>query len=218
MDDYARARRNMVEGQLRPNRVDDPRVVAAFETVPREAFLPKRLRPVAYNDEDIDLGGGRHLIEPMTLARMVQYAHPAKDDAAMVLGCDTGYAAAILARLTTTVFLLAPDAEAQATFDRLLEEMEIGNVVTQVGDARDGLAEQGPFNLILLAGSVPEVPDALLRQLDDGGRLAAVVQPEGRPGKVTIVTRVGDSHGHVTPFDAAIPPLSSFQRTPGFVF
>ncbi|MCB1885689.1 MAG: protein-L-isoaspartate O-methyltransferase [Geminicoccaceae bacterium] len=217
MNDYALARRNMIEGQLRPNRVDDPRVVAAFEAVPRELFLPKKLQPVAYNDEDVRLGGGRHLIEPLALARMVQYGGARPDDVALVLGCDTGYAAAILARLVATVFLVVDDESARAAAEGLLEGLEVGNVVVQIADPRGGLKEQGPFDLILLAGSVPEVPEDLLGQLEEGGRLVAVVQPH-RLGRITIVTKVGAGFGRQTPFDAAIPAMPQFCREPGFVF
>ena len=217
MNDHAQARRNMIEGQLRPSRIDDPRVIAAFEAVPRELFLPKKLRAVAYNDEDVRLSGGRHLIEPLALARMVQYGGAGPDDVALVLGCDTGYAAAILARLVATVFLVAEDETARAAAEGLLESLEIGNVVVQVADPKEGLREHGPFDLILLAGSVPDMPDALAGQLEERGRLVAVVQPE-HLGRLTIVTKVGGGLGRQTPFDAAIPPMHCFAREPGFVF
>jgi len=217
MTDFAEARRNMVENQLRPNSVDDPRVLEAMGTVPRERFVPKRLRAVAYHDEDIDLGEGRHVIEPRALGRALECLALEKEDVALVMGCDTGYAAAVLARLVATVFLLVPDAERAARIESLLEELGCANVVVQVGDPREGHSDQAPFNVILIAGSVSEIPERLLGQLDEGGRLACVVQP-GRIGKLTIVTRVGDAYGRVTPYDACVPPVPELVAEPSFTF
>src|SRR4051794_27442720 len=102
MTDYARQRLAMLENQLRPNRIDDPRVLSVMGELPRELFCPTSLRGVAYSDEDIDLGDGRRLIEPLALARMIQVATPQQADVALVIGCDTGYAAAVLSRLVAT--------------------------------------------------------------------------------------------------------------------
>lgn len=217
MTDFAAARANMVENQLRPSNVDDRRILDAFLEVPRESFLPKRLRSVAYNDEDLDLGNGRHLIEPLVLGRMLQVSRPSVEEVALVVGCDTGYAAAILSKLVATVFLLAPDAEAATLIEAVLDELDCNNVVVQSGRATEGLPVQAPFNLILLAGSVPALPPALKAQLDDRGRLVGVVQNE-RFGKLTLVTRVGDAHGITTPFDAWIPPVTGLQPEESFVF
>ena len=217
MTDFAAARANMVENQLRPSNVDDRRILDAFLEVPRESFLPKRLRSVAYNDEDLDLGNGRHLIEPLVLGRMLQVSQPSIEEVALVVGCDTGYAAAILSKLVATVFLLAPDAEAAASIEAVLDELDCNNVVVQSARAAEGLPAQAPFNLILLAGSVPVMPPALIAQLDDRGRLVGVVQNE-RFGKLTLLTRVGDAHGITTPFDAWIPPVTGLRPEESFVF
>lgn len=217
MSDFATARANMVENQLRPSNVEDPRVLAAFLDVPREIFLPKRLRPVAYNDEDLDLGNGRHLIEPLVLGRMLQACRPAAGEVALVIGCDTGYAAAVLSKLVTTVFLLVPAGASAAPIEALLDEFGYDNVVVQPGRAAEGLPGQAPFNLILLAGSVETLPAALPAQLDDRGRLVAVVR-RGRAGKLTVSTRIAGAHGTVEPFDAWTPPLPELQPAAGFEF
>jgi protein-L-isoaspartate(D-aspartate) O-methyltransferase len=217
MSDYATARENMVENQLRPSGVDEPSVLAAFREVPREIFVPARLRPVAYQDEDIDLGGGRHLIEPLVLGRLLQASRPMGGEVALVVGCDTGYAAAMLSKLVATVFLLVPDADAVQPIEARFDEFGFDNIVVQVGRAADGLAKQAPFNLILLAGSVAEAPPSLLEQLDEGGRLAAVVQP-GRAGKVTVLTRVGSAFGRLQPFDAYTLPIPELVAEESFRF
>jgi protein-L-isoaspartate(D-aspartate) O-methyltransferase len=217
MTDYTRARENMVENQLRPSSVVDPRIIEAFRTVPREIFLPARLRPVAYQDEDIDLGNGRHLIEPLVLGRLLQASEPEPEEVGLVVGCDTGYAAAVLSKLVATVFLLVPDVALVPVIETRFDEFGFDNIVVQLGPASQGLPKQAPFNLILLAGSVVEPPAELLAQLDQRGRLVAVVDP-GRAGKVTVVTRVGDAFGQRQPFDAWTPPVPELQPEPAFAF
>lgn len=217
MTDYATARENMVENQLRPSGVDDPRIHAAFRAVPREIFLPARLRPVAYQDEDIDLDNGRHLIEPLVLGRLLQASAPTPDEVALVVGCDTGYAAAVVSKLVATVFLLVPDAAAVAPIEARLDEAGFDTIIVQPGDPRVGLPKEAPFSLVLLAGSVVEPPAVLLQQLEQRGRLAAVVET-GRAGKVTIVTRVGDAFGATRPFDSRTPPIPELRPEPSFEF
>ncbi|MFO1068348.1 MAG: protein-L-isoaspartate O-methyltransferase [Geminicoccaceae bacterium] len=217
MTDYAKARWNMVENQLRPSRIEEPRLLEAMGEIPRDAFCPPQLRGVAYSDEDIDLGGGRHLIEPLALAKLVQAATPKPGDVALVLGCDTGYCAAVLAKLVATVFLLTPSRDNVAAIEGVLGEVGCDNVVLQTGDPAAGLASQAPFDIILLAGSVVAVPKALLDQLGDNGRLVAVVAPR-RAGKATLFRKVGGSIGQVAVVDAAIPPLPELRPAPAFVF
>ncbi len=217
MTDYTTARENMVENQLRPSNVEDPRILEAFRAVPREIFLPPRLRPVAYQDEDIDLGNGRHLIEPLVLGRMLQASAPGPEDVGLVVGCDTGYAAAVLSKLVATVFILVRDVDVVPVIETRFDEFGFDNIVVQLGPAAQGLPKQAPFNLILLAGSVVEPPAGLLAQLDEGGRLAAVVEA-GRAGKVTVVTRVGDAFGRRQPFDARTPPIPELRPAPAFQF
>ncbi|MCB2054824.1 MAG: protein-L-isoaspartate O-methyltransferase [Geminicoccaceae bacterium] len=225
MSEFAQARHNMVENQLRPSQIDAPALLDAMEAVPRELFLPKRLRPVAYQDEDIDLGNGRHLIEPLALAKMLQSAGARRDEVALVIGCHTGYCAAVLSKLVATVFHLGADDDEARGIETLLAELGCDNVVVQgqsTTAAEEGLPEQAPFGLILLAGSVTAPPKALLEQLEEEGRLVCVVEAAGdgrmRGGKVTVVRRYGDAFGTRAPFDAAIPPLRSLRPAPGFVF
>ncbi len=215
--DYARARANMVEGQLRPNRIRDPRVLQAMGEVPRELFLPKSLRGVAYSDEDIDLGDGRRLIEPLALAKMLQAAQPRPEDTALVIGCDTGYTAAVMARLASTVFLLIEREEEVEAIDALLNQLGSENVIVRAGDPREGFPDLAPFDVILLAGAVVEVPRRLLEQLGEGGRLVAVVS-DGYAGKVQLFERFGNAYGRIAPFDAWIPPLEALRPEPRFEF
>ncbi len=217
MEDHAEARRRMVDNQLKPNRITDRRVLAAMGAVPRELFVPPALRGAAYVDEDLPLGDGRFLIEPLALAKLLQAARVAPHDVALVIGDSTGYVGAVLARLAATVILLATSRDEAAELDAKLAQTGADNAVVQVGVPREGLPSQAPFDVILIVGAVREVPEALLRQLTDGGRLVAVMC-DGRPGEVTLFTRIGDSFGRVAVDDALIPELPALRPPPRFTF
>lgn len=217
MTDAAIARANMVENQLRPNRIDDPRVLQAMGDIPRELFVPKALRGCAYGDEDLALGQGRFLIEPLALGKLLQASEPKAEDVVLVVGDVTGYAAAVLSRLAGTVFLLLPAGELTQPLEALLGERGCDNVVLQVGDSADGHPAQAPFDLIVLVGSVPSIPANLLEQLGDQGRLVTVVE-HGRSGKVTVARRIHGTIGRVTPFDAQVSRLPGLRQEPVFQF
>lgn len=208
----------MVENQLRPNRIDDPRLLDAMREVPRERFLPKLLRGVAYADEDLRLPAGGHLIDPLVLARLIQAAQIRPQDVVLMVGCSTGYAGVVLARMAATVILLQLGAAAAEHVESLLEELAVDNVVVVTGDdPAAGHPSQAPFDVILLVGAVPEVPAALLEQIGEGGRLAAVVE-SGRIGKGTLFTRLHGVVGRQVLFDAGIPRLPGLQERVEFAF
>ena len=128
--DYARARLNMVNNQLRPNRVDDPNVLDAMAEIPRERFLPKALRGVAYADEDLPLPDGGWLIEPLVLARLIQAAGVREADVVLVVGCSTGYAGVVLARLAATVILVEPAGGGAGRRERCSTSSGVDNVAS----------------------------------------------------------------------------------------
>lgn len=215
--DYARARLNMVNNQLRPNRVDDPRVLAAMAEIPRERFLPKSLRGVAYADEDLPLPDGSWLIEPLVLARLIQAARIQPTEVVLVIGCSTGYAGVVISRLAATVILAVPEAAAQRV-ETLLDELGVDNVAVVVSnDPAEGHPSQAPFDVIFLVGSMPEVPPALFEQIGEGGRIVAVLD-DGRIGKATVFTRLHGVIGQREVFDAQIPPCPGLIPSPSFVF
>lgn len=205
----------MVENQLKPNRITDPRLLAAMGAVPRELFVPPTLRNVAYVDEDLPLGDGRFLIEPLALAKMVQAARIGPEDVVLVIGDATGYAAAVVARLAATVILLVETAEEARALDRLVPEVGADNLVVQIGDPRAGLPSQAPFDVILLTGAVRVVPRALLDQLAPGGRLVTVLA-DGRPGEVTVFERTDHGIGRRAVDDAMVPELVALRPPPVF--
>ena len=216
--DPTRARLNMVTNQLRPNQIDDPRLLDAMREVPRERFVPKVLRGVAYADEDLMLPGGGHLIEPLALARLIEAARIQPHEVVLVLGCSTGYAGAVLARLAATVILLQLDQAAAERIETLLEELAVDNVVVAASDDPGaGHPSQAPFDVILLVGAVAAVPPALCEQIGEGGRLVAVID-DGRIGKGTVFTRLHGVVGKQVVFDAQIPPLPGLRSRAEFAF
>jgi protein-L-isoaspartate(D-aspartate) O-methyltransferase len=216
--DYVQARINMVENQLRPNRIDDPAVLLAMGAVPRERFLPKALQGIAYADEDLVLPDGSFLIDSLVLARLLQTVAIRPGEVVLVTGCATGYVSAVVARLAGTVISIQPD---QANVDRIqpaLDQLEADNVVATVKtDPLSGDAEQAPFDVILPIGAVPAVPAALLDQLGEDGRLVAVIE-DGRVGKGTLYTRAQGAVGHRVLFDAQLPKLPGLQHRSDFAF
>jgi protein-L-isoaspartate(D-aspartate) O-methyltransferase len=215
--DYARARLNMVNNQLRPSRVDDPNVLDAMAEIPRELFLPKALRGVAYADEDLPLPTGGWLIEPLVLARLIQAAGIRPTDVVLVIGCSTGYAGVVLSRLAATVLLVEPEARAQ-DLESLLDELGVDNVAVVVSeDPAAGHPSQAPFDVIFLVGSVRSVPPALFEQIGEAGRIMAVID-DGRIGKATLFTRLHGVVGQREMFDAQIPPCPGLVSSPGFAF
>jgi protein-L-isoaspartate(D-aspartate) O-methyltransferase len=216
MDDAAR-RRIMVENQLRPSNVTDPRVLEAMESVPRPPFLPAQLKGVAYNDDDIQLPDGRFLIEPLVLARMLEVAGCDGNGTALVVGCDTGYTGVVASRLVATVFALVEPARVEEV-ERRAAALDADNVFAVPGaDPLAGHPAKAPYDVILVAGHVPAIPKGLTEQLAEGGRLVAVVG-NARVGRGTVVHRLHGHDGQRQLFDAAIPPLRGLKPNVAFEF
>lgn len=208
----------MVDNQLRTNRIDDPAVLAAMGAVPRELFLPKALHGVAYADEDLHLPEGQFLVEPLVFARLLQTAAIGGDDIVLVAGCDTGYAAAVASKLAATVIFVQRDEDAATRIQPILDQVEADNVVTSVNaDPTGGDPDQAPFDAIMLIGAVDAVPDALIDQLNDDGRLVAV-EGCGRVGKGVVVTKIHGTAAKRELFDAHVPALRAAQSTAEFAF
>lgn len=215
--DFAAARRKMVASQVRTNKVTDPLVSGAMALVPREYFVPAELREVAYLDEDLPLGGGRHIMEPMALGRLLQLAEIQSEDKALVVAGGTGYSTAVVARIAHSVVLLESDKGFADKAGRILAELVIPNVTVVQGNLASGAPAKAPFDVILIDGAVAEIPNALREQLSDGGRLVAVVR-SGVVGRATLVTRVGAAYGSRADFDLLMPYLPEFAPQAKFVF
>lgn len=218
MIDFEMARRNMVDNQLRPNKVTDPRIIAAMLSVPREKFVPDAMRGVAYVDEDVAIGGGRWLMEPMVLARLLQAAEIGAGDLLLDIGSGPGYDAAVSARLAATVVALESDKALVSRSQGVLAELGTDNVVAVEGPLAAGYPRQGPYDVIVFSGAVEEIPEPILGQLAPGGRLVAVIARRGKAPAACLARNCAGTVSFVTLFDASVPCLPGFAREPGFVF
>ncbi len=214
--DFEAARLNMVESQIRPNEVTDPLIIEAMSEMPREAFVPERLAGVAYVDEALAVGNGRYLMEPMVLARLLQAAEIQAEDLALVIGCGSGYSAAVLARLAGTVVAIEATAALVNQASETLASLEIDNAAVIEAPLTDGYPKQAPYDVILFGGAVSEVPRHLTDQLADGGRLVAVAAKSTGLGRGVLVTRHGASVVEREIFDAGTPLLPGFEPVPTF--
>lgn len=215
--DFAAARRTMVDSQIKTGAITDPMIVEAMGAVPREQFLPEARRSVAYVDEDLAIGKGRFVMEPLVLARLLQLAEVQPTDKALVVGANGGYSAAVLARMAASVIALDSDRELSSAAGAAFALAGVGNVQVVTGELTAGHAAGGPYDVILLGGAVAEIPGSLKLQLADGGRLVAIVR-EGRVGRGVVVERVGAAFGAVEQFNAVTPLLPGFERRASFVF
>jgi protein-L-isoaspartate(D-aspartate) O-methyltransferase len=215
------ARQKMVDGQVRPSDVTDIRIIDAMLAVRREAFVPENRQELAYLDLDLDVSEGgaaqRFLIKPAVLAKMLQAASIKETDSVLVVGCATGYAAAVIAQFAPQVTATESDSALAAKAQAMLAGNGCGNVIVRPAAPADGDPASAPYDVIVLNGATEIVPDQLYRQLRDGGRLVGVFATS-RPARATIVTASHGDFGHRTLFDAAAPVLPGMERVPAFVF
>jgi protein-L-isoaspartate(D-aspartate) O-methyltransferase len=227
MADFALQRLAMVESQIRPNEVTDRRVIAAMRALPRERFVPPRLRDVAYSDEalevfpSVDGAFPRFLLAPMVLARLVQLASVEPQDTVLDVGCATGYSTAVLAGLGKSVTGLEAEPELAEAAKRALAELAIANTAIVTGSLTEGHSAGGPYDVILLNGGVPEVPASLLAQLKEDGRLVTVISRTANnasQGKAYLFVNVAGEASGVPHFDAGARPLPGSAPEPAFTF
>lgn len=221
MSDFDVARQNMVDGQIRPASVTDWRIIDAMRTLPREAFLPEQKRAMAYLDCDVEVGGDggrRHfMLSPIGTARLLQSAEIEAHDHVLVVGCATGYFAALAAKLAERVTATIDDEGLAEQARAALARLGIANVVVQVAAAGEGAPLYGPYDAIVLNGATEIEPTKLYQQLKLGGRLVGAFAT-GRPQRATVVTRSPGDFGMRVLFDAAMPVLDGLKRSPAFVF
>ncbi|HTQ15143.1 MAG TPA: protein-L-isoaspartate O-methyltransferase [Rhizomicrobium sp.] len=217
MSNAAAQRFNMVESQVRTNDVTDVRVQEALMAVPRERFVPASKRAVAYMDAPLELVTGRFLLEPRVFAKMLQLAEIRPSDSVLDVGCATGYSSAVLARVAARVVGLEEDADLVRAASDMAPSLGGGGITIVQGALAEGHRAGAPYGVIFINGAIERVPDALLSQLADGGRLVAVLR-EGTQGRA-VIWRKEDGHvGYWQAFDAAAPVLAGFRQPAGFVF
>lgn len=220
MIDFEKARTTMVDCQIRPNDVTDHKILDAFLSVPREKFVNAAQRPFAYIDEDLPLASenpGRYLMETMTLSKLVQLAQIDKDSIVLDIGCASGYSAAVLSQLCSSVVALESDSLLASQASNTLMELGYDNVVVVEGPLAAGWAKEGPYDVIFIGGAVEELPKALGDQLKEGGRLV-VVEGTGNAGISKLYVRENGIMGGRRAFNSAVMPLPGFEKEAEFIF
>ena len=217
--DFAAARRSMIENQLRTSQIIDRAVLDVMGRLPRECFVPEDLAGIAYVDEDLPLGGGRYLMEPLALARMIQAAVVREDNTVLLVGAGAGYEAAVVAGIARAVVAVESDKNFVDRAAANLAANDVHGVEIVHKPLAEGFPEKAPYDCILMAGAVAAVPATLTEQLAEGGRLVAVVRDaKERFGKGTVFARIRGSVVARVAFDSAVPWLPGFEPQPGFVF
>lgn len=215
--DFARARDFMVESQVRPSDVTDPRIIHAMRTLPRERFVPAAKRTLAYGDLEVEVATGRTLMRPRDLSKLIQSLAPQAGDRALEIAGATSYGAAVLANCCKEVITLDPDPDLSFAARAALESSGITNVKTVSTAAVDGWKDEAPYDIILLNGAAEVVPETWLTQLAPGGRLGVIVR-QGAAGAARIYTRADDASAYRVAFDAAPPVAPGLNKAPSFRF
>jgi protein-L-isoaspartate(D-aspartate) O-methyltransferase len=212
------ARFNMIEQQIRPWNVLDADVLELLAVVKREDFVPLAHKALAFMDMEIPLGQGQVMLAPCIEARMLQDAAVQKHEKVLEIGTGSGYMAALLAHRAQRVISLEINPELAQIARANLQKAGIHNVEVRQFDGSKGVSADGPFDVIMLSGSVAEVPQALLAQLKIGGRLIGIVGDEPTM-RVNIVTRISDAEFKTsTPWDTVAPRLLNFPEPSHFHF
>lgn len=223
MVDYAELRRNMVDNQIRTVDVIRLSVLQAFLDVPREIFVPENLRDRAYLDTDIRLTPAsatqvaRYLMEPAPMAKLLQLADIRESDSVLDIGAVTGYCAALLSRLASSVVAIEADDFLAKFASDTLQERGVTNVKVYNRPLTSGYMPGGPYHAIIIEGAVDLIPQQIFDQLREGGRLV-VVEGHGNAGAAKLYTRHGAIVSSRRAFNLAVKPLEGFLREPEFVF
>jgi protein-L-isoaspartate(D-aspartate) O-methyltransferase len=222
MMDFATARRMMVDGQLRPNDVTDPRILGTMLETPRERFMPQARISLAYLDLDIPMLEGpdgrprRQMVKPMLVGKMIQAAGVQETDSVLDVACGTGYSSAVIAQLARNVVALEEDPTLARAAKENLYALGITNVSVETGPLTAGYAGRAPYDVIFIQGATEVEPQTLFPQLRDGGRLICVRGTAA--GKAMLYRRAGEEVSGWPVFDATAAVLPGFAATPGFVF
>ena len=216
-DPFRAARRNMVLSQINTDNVTDRRLQAAMETVPREQFVPHTKRAAAYSSDNVDLGSGRVLLSPRILGKMIHACQIEPDDAVLVVGSSTGYAAAVMAHLATVVVALESDESLVSGATTLLLDLGIDNAAVFSGALTQGHQKGAPYDVIFVDGAVYEVPEAIKAQLKEGGRLVAL-EKKGPLCQAVLHLKSGNVTTGRALFDAAGEILPGFEKVEEFTF
>ena len=216
--DFAKQRQIMVDSQVRVNDVTSTAVVSAFSTIPREVFVPKSMLSSAYAEYEIETGENRAMWTPRDLGKMFRALEPEASDVSLVIAAGDGYSAALLGHMTEAVIALDDDEALVDSMTERFAAINMDEAVAVQGEIAKGLPDQGPFDVVLVAGMVEEVPQVWLDQLAESGRLGVVVASGRSLGKARIYKRAGDTFAFREAFECCPPVLPGFEKKTAFVF
>ena len=217
MTDFASRRRVMVDTQVRPSDVTEFPIIEAMLAIPREAFVPRDQVEAAYAGEDVELGGGRILLDPRVFAKMLDALNITNSDLVLDIGTGFGYSAAVIARIAEAVVAVEDDDQLAAEAQTLLSEHHADNVVLHHGPLTEGAAEHGPYDAILIEGGVEVLPEDLTAQLKDGGRIAVIFM-ETSLGTVRIGHKIDGTISWRFAFNGTAPVIQGFDKKAAFAF
>lgn len=211
MTDFSDRRRMMVDTQIRPADVTKYPIIEALLAIPRENFVPDSQSEVAYADQSVPLSDGRVVPEPRTLAKMLDALDVRQDELVLDVACGLGYSTAVVARLAQMVIGVEEDESLAAEAQETLSNSSADNAIVHQGVLTEGASEHGPYDVILIEGGVEEVPDELLAQLKDGGRIAALFM-SGALGEVKVGYKSAGRVSWRFEFNAGAPVLPGFAK------
>ncbi|WP_438992417.1 protein-L-isoaspartate O-methyltransferase family protein [Lentibacter sp.] len=215
MTNFADRRRMMVDNQVRPSDVTKYPIIEALLSVEREKFVPQALREAAYLGENLVVSKGRVLLEPRTLAKMLDALDITSDELVLDLGAGMGYSTAVIAQMAQAVIAVEEDEAMAADAEALLAETGLVNAVLEQGPIAAGAPQHGPYDVITVQGAVEVVPQAVTDQLKEGGRMAAIFA-DGNLGTVRIGLKVNGQMNWRFAFNAGAPVLAGFEREEAF--
>lgn len=216
MIDFAQLRTTMVDTQIRPSDVTKYPIIEAMLNVPREAFVPDDKRAEAYVGEHVALGGGRVVLDPRVLSKMLDVLDIQKDELVLDLGCGLGYSSAVMARMAEAVIAVEEDEEVSAQAQTRLSEAGADNVVVETGTLAAGAAQHGPYDVVIVQGGVETLPDEILSQVKENGRICAIFL-EGNLGIVRVGYKIDGDVTWRMVFNATAPLLNGFENKSEFV-
>ncbi len=205
----------MVDTQVRPSDVTKFPIIEAMLSVPRESYVPAARREAAYVGNNLELGGGRVMLEPRTLAKMLDALDIQPDELVLDLGCGLGYSTAVIARLAEAVVGVEENAEMAAEAQATLSQQGVDNAAVIEGPLAEGAARHGPYDVIVLQGAAEHMPQAVLDQVKEGGRIAALFM-EGALGACRIGYKLDGVVSWRVAFNAGAPVLPGFERQRAF--
>ena len=218
MSDFALMRQNMVKGQILPEKVTHPLVLEAFLTVPKEVFVPRQLSHIAYMDENFPLSAHRVLLRPATLARLLQALNPTQGEKVLYIACGSGYGPALLNHMGTHVVAVESEPSFSQEAERIIQELNMPSIEVVLGPLEEGWEAGAPYDKMLIEGAIEFIPEALLKQLKEGGCIATLKKGKDASFKAFLYVKEGDTLTEICLFDAFAPLLKGFKKDKPFIF